>query len=416
MDEGTRRLVDIRAIVRGLPEGETQGVEVSAAAPAQGDQLAQSYESIFREAIAESGSIYGSMEAMPLTVQASHERRIELLEQLPLGDLREKVCLDYGVGSWGFACIFPKLQHCAYAIGIDISYEAIKESARISAAGTFPYGKNFFYLTSRGDDIRLQDQSVDVVFAGECIEHIENTGAFLEEIHRILTPGGRLILTTPNSDAYFYRVSNDRYGVGPEHVALMSYAELMGYLEGRFDVEIAYGFNGSLYREWDERVRDRDVAQALASMFEDRPDLGTGVIVMARRRDDHISMRYSQQYYHHSAPEVRYSGTWKTVPLHREMTGALASGEGAALSLDFQGEGLIINLWCHSWSGMAEVVIDGVARPVDLYSPVGGFTRLVFADLGPGPHYMALRGGSGRNPSSHGSEFIFYQAVSYKCG
>jgi SAM-dependent methyltransferase len=40
--------------------------------------------------------------------------------------------------------------------------------------------------------------SFDVVFAGEIIEHIYNDRRFLEQIHRILAPGGVLALTTPN--------------------------------------------------------------------------------------------------------------------------------------------------------------------------------------------------------------------------
>ena len=38
----------------------------------------------------------------------------------------------------------------------------------------------------------------DLVFAGEVIEHIVDTTAFLKESHRVLKRGGKLILTTPN--------------------------------------------------------------------------------------------------------------------------------------------------------------------------------------------------------------------------
>ncbi len=42
------------------------------------------------------------------------------------------------------------------------------------------------------------DGAYDVVFAGEIIEHIYDDRRFLERIHRILTPGGVVALTTPN--------------------------------------------------------------------------------------------------------------------------------------------------------------------------------------------------------------------------
>jgi 2-polyprenyl-3-methyl-5-hydroxy-6-metoxy-1,4-benzoquinol methylase len=42
------------------------------------------------------------------------------------------------------------------------------------------------------------DQSFDVAFAGEVIEHIVDTTAFLSDIRRVLKPRGCVVLTTPN--------------------------------------------------------------------------------------------------------------------------------------------------------------------------------------------------------------------------
>lgn len=44
----------------------------------------------------------------------------------------------------------------------------------------------------------IADDSFDFVLAFQIIEHIKNDRFFLQEIHRVLKPGGRLILTTPN--------------------------------------------------------------------------------------------------------------------------------------------------------------------------------------------------------------------------
>ncbi len=379
------------------------------------DELVLSYEASFRDAIAHHGSIYGSMDEMPLIVRAAHDRRIELLNNLPIGDVSGKICVDYGVGSWGFACIFPRLQACGYAIGIDISHEAVKESAAISARGQFPYGTNYTYLTSRGDDIRLKDQSIDIFFTGECIEHVENTDAFLDEIHRVLKPRGSLILTTPNADAYLYRINNERYGVGPEHVALMSYRELLNFLEPRFEVLVAYGFNGSFHYAWDEKIKDQNVAQAWAALFTDRPDLGTGIVLLARRRDGYHARRYIQQVYHHSAKEIRYAGTWQVVPLHKLMTGRLGIGDDrTSLILDFEGSGINLNFWSHPWSGKAVIDVDGTVHNVNLYSPLGGFARVCIANLGAHSHRLRIQGGSDKDPRSQGREVIFYQAISYQ--
>jgi len=44
----------------------------------------------------------------------------------------------------------------------------------------------------------LNDNSVDIVFATEIIEHLSNPGPLIEEAFRILKPGGVVVVTTPN--------------------------------------------------------------------------------------------------------------------------------------------------------------------------------------------------------------------------
>ncbi|MQY07044.1 class I SAM-dependent methyltransferase [Actinomadura macrotermitis] len=49
------------------------------------------------------------------------------------------------------------------------------------------------------------DQSLDVVVLTEVIEHLLDTDHAVAEIHRVLRPGGHLLLTTPNLAAWFNR-------------------------------------------------------------------------------------------------------------------------------------------------------------------------------------------------------------------
>lgn len=53
----------------------------------------------------------------------------------------------------------------------------------------------------------FKDQSFTAVLAGEIIEHIIDIGPFLTEIHRILTPDGLLVLTTPNAVRELNRIN-----------------------------------------------------------------------------------------------------------------------------------------------------------------------------------------------------------------
>jgi 2-polyprenyl-3-methyl-5-hydroxy-6-metoxy-1,4-benzoquinol methylase len=52
----------------------------------------------------------------------------------------------------------------------------------------------------------FDDEQFDVVFAGEVIEHVFDPDAMLRECHRVLTPSGTLVITTPNLLAWHNRL------------------------------------------------------------------------------------------------------------------------------------------------------------------------------------------------------------------
>jgi 2-polyprenyl-3-methyl-5-hydroxy-6-metoxy-1,4-benzoquinol methylase len=45
------------------------------------------------------------------------------------------------------------------------------------------------------------DSSYDVIISTEVIEHLENPRGVFRELHRLLRPGGTLIVTTPNQES-----------------------------------------------------------------------------------------------------------------------------------------------------------------------------------------------------------------------
>ncbi len=51
---------------------------------------------------------------------------------------------------------------------------------------------------SAEEKIPFDDASFDLVYSGECIEHVIDTDRYLSEIWRVLRPNGKLLLTTPN--------------------------------------------------------------------------------------------------------------------------------------------------------------------------------------------------------------------------
>lgn len=63
----------------------------------------------------------------------------------------------------------------------------------------------------------LRDGCLAGLFMGELIEHLFDTGALLTECHRVLRPGGCLVLTTPNLAGLQDRIGF-LFGRSPRHV------------------------------------------------------------------------------------------------------------------------------------------------------------------------------------------------------
>jgi SAM-dependent methyltransferase len=112
-------------------------------------------------------------------------------------DLRSTTrILDIGCGDGGLLLEVIKRAGASLYVGVELSIGRLRLAQerlgnpvgllQIDGRAHLPFG----------------DQSFDLIFITEVIEHLKDPGSLLNEVHRILKSSGRLILTTPNSDAY----------------------------------------------------------------------------------------------------------------------------------------------------------------------------------------------------------------------
>lgn len=100
--------------------------------------------------------------------------------------------LDIGCNAgYGTINLQQKLK-CNF-IGIDISNEAIELASKVNES------KELNFKLFDGKTIPFDDNKFDIITLIHVIGHVKNTNFLFNEIKRVLKPGGKLIIITPNA-------------------------------------------------------------------------------------------------------------------------------------------------------------------------------------------------------------------------
>jgi ubiquinone/menaquinone biosynthesis C-methylase UbiE len=143
----------------------------------------------------------------------------------------------------------------ASVTGIDVSEAAIAHAHR-----TYAEIPNLEFVRASCDRLPLADASVDVAVSFETLEHIAEQAAFLDELARVLAPGGVLVLSCPNKHEY----SDERAHVNEFHVKELYRGELAALVAERFPESDWYGQRPTFY----SLIAPEAPAQALGQVVE----------------------------------------------------------------------------------------------------------------------------------------------------
>jgi ubiquinone/menaquinone biosynthesis C-methylase UbiE len=165
--------------------------------------------------------------------------------------VEDKRVLDCGAGEgYGPALL---AEQAALVVGLDYSLEAVSY-----ARDKYRSADRLRFLQGNASQLPFADDSFDALCCFQVLEHLEDGPGFLFEAHRVLKPGGELILTTPN------RLWAGT-GPNPHHVLEYSADELRELVEVVFPQVTMLGVSGS-HRVMQYRARNRKITGRLIKL------------------------------------------------------------------------------------------------------------------------------------------------------
>ena len=121
------------------------------------------------------------------------------LAKVGTGHLRDAVLMDVGCGGGSFLDLVKGM--CRTTLGIEPT-PSLRAALTAKGHRAFPYCH---------DVSKDWEERVDVAVSFSVIEHLPQPVAFLREIGRLLKPGGRLVVSTPNRRDWLLEALPDDY-------------------------------------------------------------------------------------------------------------------------------------------------------------------------------------------------------------
>jgi SAM-dependent methyltransferase len=111
----------------------------------------------------------------------------------------------------------------ACVLGVDLDASALVEARRFAPPSRL--------VRADATRLALPDRCVDLVTSFETLEHVPDAAKLVRELRRVLRPGGRLVLSTPNRDFG----PPELHTGNPFHVREFTASELRELISDHFD-------------------------------------------------------------------------------------------------------------------------------------------------------------------------------------
>jgi ubiquinone/menaquinone biosynthesis C-methylase UbiE len=177
-----------------------------------------------------------------------HRGKLAMIDQLVCPFIKENSrLLEIGCGA-GNLLVQASAQG-GFPVALDLSMQALTfVRSRLQLLETV---KDLACLQSIGEQLPFADGSFDLILLSEVVEHLESPQLSILEASRVLRPGGRLLVTTPNYRSFWpimeWMVDRSKMAPpmgGEQHISRFYPSTLYSLMTGSgLDVE----YSGTIY-------------------------------------------------------------------------------------------------------------------------------------------------------------------------